>query len=126
MGEVGGPEKLVLALQFDHRGQRTLVWIGGNPDVAMKIKAGLFLERHSASGIAAERRVHPVEPIADPSRASLQQHELEPREFLERAVLHEAGQGLTNRVTGGHVNPEGLPMHMFEGVTSGKSPRRLP
>src|SRR5215469_17791246 len=92
----------------------------------MKVKTGPFLERHFASCIAAKRCVHPIQPIADPSSARFQQYKFEARKFLERAVLHETGQGLADGIAGGHIDPESMAMHIFEGVTPGKGPRRFP
>src|SRR5215469_6002486 len=89
----------------------------------MKVKAGPFFQRHFASCIAVKRCVHPIQPIADPSGARFQQYKFEAREFLERAVLHETGQGLANGIAGGHIDPESMAMHIVKGVAPGKGPR---
>src|SRR5579885_3795646 len=101
MRKVRGPEEFVLTAKFDPRGQRMLVRIGGDPHVAIEVNAGLFLERDRTPRDAGIDRVHPVQPVAYPSSTNLEQDQLQAREFVEGAILHEAGQRMADRVGGG-------------------------
>src|ERR1700745_1100934 len=64
VGEIGGPEKTLRAVEVGERRDRPLVGIARDPTLAAEIRARLLLERHV---LAEERRlvngIEAVEPV---------------------------------------------------------------
>src|SRR5712691_6588241 len=122
MREVGCPEELVRSAQLHHRGQRMLVGVGRNPNVALEVEARTLLELDRSSDDAVVYRVHPVEPVADPSGADFQDNELELRKAVERSELEETRQTVTHGVRCGDVQEKCPAAQMLVLVTSGQRP----
>src|ERR1700688_3367796 len=102
-----------------------LVGVGGNPAVALKIKARLFLRRHAPPNYAIVNSVHAVEPIANPSGADLENHQLQLRKSLQRSVLNEACESMADRVRRRNVEEEMLFADVFDIVPARPRPLRF-
>ncbi len=106
MWKVGGPEEFVFPHAGDHAGERALVGIAGDPALALEVDTGLL----GKPRVAAERRridrVHALDPVPDPSRARLEDDDLQAREFLEHPELEHRGEGVTDAVGCGDVDDE--------------------
>src|SRR5436190_4167214 len=104
--EVGGPEELVLADVRDDARERALVRVARDPALALEVDARLLRE----SGVPSERRrvdrVHPLEPVADPARARLEDDHLQARELLEHAVLEHRRERVPHAVRRRDVDEE--------------------
>ena len=108
--EIRGPEELVIADKIDHIAKRLLVGVARDPALAMKIVAGLFLERHRLTQRAVVDRVHAVEQIAGPARAGLQHDDLYLWEAVEQTVLKQGGKGLQRPLPAVHVEVPQRPL----------------
>ena len=102
-----------------------LVGIGGDPALALEILARLVAQRYRASDQRLVHRVEPVEPVADPSAADFEHHQLEAREPVESAEMKKAGEGVADSVRGGDVEEHRMLAHVFVLVTPRQRPYRL-
>src|SRR5262245_38268304 len=106
VGEVRRPEEAVLADDRNHARERAFVGVARYPALALEVDARLLGQRY----VPPERRgvdgVHALEPVADPTGAGLEHHDLQAGELLEHAELEERREGVADGVRCGDVDEE--------------------
>src|SRR5262249_51129651 len=67
MREVTGPKEPILSDEWNHSGDRALVRVARYPALAPEVLTRLVLQRHGLPDRRLEARIHPLEPVADPT-----------------------------------------------------------